>query len=138
MFHGLFLAAHCFRLPTANPPGCQHLLRRLREVKPCLHAFGHVHANQGQRWLRWRLIAAARRWRAERKAAWDSGERDGGYLAPPEDPKRGPLLGPRRVVRGFDASKRSVAEGGENDLRDTGVGAEADDGEGRRALLLPS
>lgn len=157
-------------------------------MKPAVHAFGHVHANQGQRWLRWRLTKAAREWRKQQKASWgrrdaadaaaaaaataaasapaaggEGGEQeaaaddegggggeqqeeeaaDAGEEAdveeedlshPPDDPKRGPLLGPRRAVRGFDMT---LGERGGNDLRDTGVGAEADDAEGRRAPALP-
>lgn len=33
--------------PEANPVGCEALRARVREVRPRVHLFGHIHTNQG-------------------------------------------------------------------------------------------
>ena len=80
-----------------KPVGCKLLLSKLRQVKPLVSAFGHVHAEQGMDWLKFRSSKAATEWRKAGRAALASGAP---YPHPPH-PRRGCL----RVVQGRDLSQ---------------------------------
>jgi hypothetical protein len=82
-----------------KPVGCALLLNKLRQVKPLVAAWGHVHAEQGMAWLKWKSTKACREWRKEGRAAMERG------AAYPDPPPSAPRRGSLRVVRGRDLSQ---------------------------------
>jgi Icc-related predicted phosphoesterase len=97
--------------------GCEHMLKRLRAVRPAVVAFGHVHANQGLRHLRWTMTKEATAYRKSGKDALAAGE---AWPARPGDVPRS-----RRTVRG-------------DDLSDVAAGAATFTGEQNAERLTPA
>jgi len=81
-----------------RPCGCDILLRKLRQVRPLLAAFGHVHAEQGLDWLRFRAGSVYKQWRKEGRLALQN--KQPYPELPPDAPRRGPM----RVAHGSDLS----------------------------------
>ena len=86
---------------AGEPVGCSLMRARLREVKPAVMAFGHVHANQGMRGKQWNTSKEGKAWNRQVKEALE------GKGAAPE-PKEATAHW-RRIAWGHDLSDVAAA-----------------------------
>lgn len=92
----------CF---AGKPVGCRFMLQRLREVQPCVMAFGHVHANQGIRGKEWAASEDGKEWRKALREGWAARPAD-----QPADEKAAAIPVPyRRIAWGRDLSDVAAA-----------------------------
>jgi predicted phosphohydrolase len=78
------------RGPMAGRSGCADLMRRVREVRPRLHLFGHIHQDGGVWHQDGTCYANVTTWECERGATVLVVDQDGvrGELVPPAPPAR--------------------------------------------------